>query len=62
MTTPKSNPSKHYLALQKDYRFLFSEVRAMSTLPFQGGVIFRTFVPDSGFGTYAMLTAMVILP
>ena len=25
----------------------------MSTLPFQGGVIFRTFVPDSGFGTYA---------
>jgi hypothetical protein len=55
MTTPKSNPSKHY-------RFLFSEVRAMSTLPFQGGVIFRIFVPDSGFGTYAMLTAMVILP
>jgi hypothetical protein len=43
-------------------RFSFSEVRAMSTLPFQGGVIFRTFVPDSGFGTYAMLTAMVILP
>jgi hypothetical protein len=37
----------------------------MSALPFQGGVIFRTFVPDSGFGTdgtYAMLTAMVILP
>jgi hypothetical protein len=34
----------------------------MSTLPFQGGVIFSTFVPDSGFGTYAMLTAMVILP
>jgi hypothetical protein len=32
----------------------------MSALPFQGGVIFRTFVPDSGFGTYAMLTAMVI--
>ena len=24
----------------------------MSTLPFQGVVIFRTFVPDSGFGTY----------
>ena len=24
----------------------------MSALPFQGGVIFRTFVPDSGFGTY----------
>jgi hypothetical protein len=42
--------------------FCFSEVRAMSALPFQGGVIFRTFVPDSGFGTYAMLTAMVILP
>jgi hypothetical protein len=34
----------------------------MSALPFQGGVIFRTFVPDSGFGTDAMLTAMVILP
>jgi hypothetical protein len=32
-----------------------------ATLPFQGGVIFRTFVPDTGFGTYAMLTAMVIL-
>ena len=31
----------------------------MSALPFQGGVIFRTtFDPDSGFGTYAMLTAM----
>jgi hypothetical protein len=25
----------------------------MSALPFQGGVIFRTFAPDSGFGTYA---------
>ena len=24
----------------------------MSALPFQGGVIFRTFVKDSGFGTY----------
>jgi hypothetical protein len=34
----------------------------MSALPFQGGVIFRTFAPDSGFGKYAMLTAMVILP
>ena len=22
----------------------------MSALPFQGGVIFRTFAPDSGFG------------
>ena len=32
----------------------------MSALPFQSGVIFRTFAPDSGFGTYhAMLTAMV---
>jgi hypothetical protein len=30
----------------------------MSALPSQGEVIFRTF--DSGFGTYAMLTAMVI--
>ena len=26
----------------------------MSVLPLQGGVILRTFVPDSGFGTYAM--------
>jgi hypothetical protein len=34
----------------------------MSALPFQGGVIFRTFVPDSGFGAYAMLIAMGILP
>ena len=25
----------------------------MSTLPFQGGVILRTFALDSGFGTYA---------
>jgi hypothetical protein len=33
----------------------------MSALPFQGVVIFRTFAPDSGFGTYAMLTAMVNL-
>jgi hypothetical protein len=33
----------------------------MSALPFQDGVIFKTFVLDSGFGTYAMLIAMVIL-
>jgi hypothetical protein len=33
----------------------------MSTLSFQGGVIFRTFAPDSGFRTYAMLTAMVYI-
>ena len=33
-----------------------SEVRAMLTLPFQGGAILRTF------GTYAVLTAMVFLP
>jgi hypothetical protein len=31
----------------------------MTTLAFQGGVIFKTFPPDSGFGTYALLTAMV---
>jgi hypothetical protein len=62
MTTPKSNPSKHYKHFRKTIAFCFREVIAMSTLPFQGGVIFRTFVPDSGFGTYAMLTAMVILP
>jgi hypothetical protein len=34
----------------------------MSALPVQGGVIFKTFVLDSGFGAYAMLVAMVILP
>jgi hypothetical protein len=34
----------------------------MSTLPFQGEVFFGTFVPNSGFGTYAMLTAMVDNP
>jgi hypothetical protein len=34
----------------------------MLALPFQGGIIFRTFIPDSGFGTYAVLTAIVILP
>ena len=56
MTTPKSYPSKHYRHFRKGiaFPFPFSEVRAMSTLPFQGGVIFRTFVPDSGFGTYSM--------
>ena len=37
-------------------------VRALSTLPFQGGVILRIFVPDSAFGTYAMLTTIVSLP
>jgi hypothetical protein len=62
MTTPKSNPSKHYKHFRNAVAFAFHEVRAMSALPFQGGVIFRTFAPDSGFGTYAMLTAMVILP
>jgi hypothetical protein len=56
MTTPKSYPSKHYRHFRKGiaFPFPFSGVRAMSTLPFQGGVIFRTFVLDSGFGTYAM--------
>jgi hypothetical protein len=34
----------------------------MSTLPFQGGVIFRTFDPDSGFHTYVMFTAVVFYP
>jgi hypothetical protein len=32
----------------------------MSALPFRGGVVFRMLFPDSGFGTYVMLTAMVI--
>ena len=34
----------------------------MSALPFQGGIIFRTFVPDSGFGTYAVLNARSFYP
>ena len=34
----------------------------MTALLFQGWVIFRTFVPNTGFSTYAMLTAVVILP
>jgi hypothetical protein len=35
----------------------------MSTLAFQGGHFQDfNFVPDSGFGTYTMLAAMVILP
>jgi hypothetical protein len=55
MTTPKTNPSEHYKHFRKAIAFPFHEVGAMSTLPFQGVVIFRTFVPDSGFGTYAML-------
>ena len=36
----------------------FLEVIAMSALPFQGWVIFRTFVPEQGFGTHAMLIAI----
>jgi hypothetical protein len=62
MTTPKSNPSKHHKHFRKAVAFCFRKLGNMSALPFQGGVIFRTFAPDSGFGTYAMLTAMVILP
>ena len=63
-----SNPFKQYsyivypIGLQKDCCLHCSEVIGMSTLAFQGGVILRTFVADSGFGTYAMLTIMVILP
>ena len=53
----------HYKHFRKAVALIcFSEVRALSTLPFQGGVILRTFVPDLGNGTYAMLTAMVNLP
>ena len=48
ITTPKSNPSKHYKHFRKAVTFAFR-------------IILRTFVPDSGFGTYVMLTAMVIL-
>jgi hypothetical protein len=63
MTTPKTNPSEHYKHFRKAIAFPFRKLElSMSTLPLQGGVIFRTFVPDSGFGTYAILTAMVILP
>ena len=33
----------------------------MSTVPFLGAVIFRTFSPDSNSGPYANVAAMVIL-
>lgn len=36
----------------------FRTLPTMSTLPLQGRVIFTTFLPDSGFGTHAM----VVLP
>jgi hypothetical protein len=63
MATSKTNPSEHYKHFRKAVAFPFRKLElAMSTLPFQGGVIFRTFVPDSGFDTYAMFTAMVIYP
>ena len=32
----------------------------MSTMAFQGGVIFRTFVPNSGFGTLKVLRLPVL--
>ena len=52
--TPLLNNERSLSNLSKHYR------RAISTLPYPGGVILKTFVLDSGFGTYAMLTAMVI--
>ena len=52
ITTPKSNPSKYYKHIRKAVAFAFAFWElAMSTLLFQGGVILRIFVPDSGFGT-----------
>jgi hypothetical protein len=44
--------------------FSFNDLvdRAMSQAQFLGVVILGRFVPDSGFGTYAMLSAMVNIP
>jgi hypothetical protein len=51
VTTPKSNVTLLHTISTSEREV---EVRAMSTLPFQGGFIFRTFAQDSGFGTYCM--------
>jgi hypothetical protein len=61
MTTP--NPSEHYKHFRKAVAFRFRKLELLYVdTAVSGRVIFRTFAPDSGFGTYAMLTAMVILP
>jgi hypothetical protein len=63
MTTPKSNPSKHYKHFRKTIAFCLDDTAVSGRGHFVSGSFrARTFVPDSGFGTYAMLTAMVILP
>ena len=45
--------------LPKGYCFCFLEVIAMPTRLLKGGFILRTFVPESGFGTYAMMAAIL---
>jgi hypothetical protein len=62
MTTPKSIPSKHYKYFRKAIAFPFRKLELCPHCSFNGGVIFRNFVPDPGVGIYAMLTAMIILP
>ena len=51
MTTPKSNPSKHYKHFRKAIAFRFRNLELCRHCRFRAEVIFRTFVPDSGFGT-----------
>ena len=53
---------KHYKNIRKAVAFALRKLEEMSAMSFQGGVILRAFVLDSGLGTYAMLTAMVIIP
>jgi hypothetical protein len=62
VTTPKSNPSKHHKHFRKAVAFRFRKLELGRHYAVLGRVIFRTFATDSGFRTYAMLTAMIILP
>jgi hypothetical protein len=62
ITTPKSNPSKHYKHFRKAVAFAFRKLELCWHCRFRAGSFScRTFVPDSGVGT-CILTAMVILP
>ena len=51
MTTPESNPSKHYKHFRKAIAFRFRNLELCRHCRFRAEVIFSTFVPDSGFGT-----------
>ena len=46
---------------QVKYDALYFEQAMTIFITVKGGVIIRNFVPDSGFGTYAKLTDMVLI-